>query len=187
MTALLGNPLWFTTRATGTIALILLTVTVVIGVAGAGRYAPSAVGRFEINALHRNLSLLCLALLAVHLGTTLADSYVPIGLVSALVPFVSPYRTLWVAFGTVAFDLLLAVALTSAVRLRMGLRRWKAVHYLAYAAWPAAVLHGFNTGTDSKLGAQQLLYVLCVVCFVVAGSWRLYRRAAAGRFAGGDA
>jgi DMSO/TMAO reductase YedYZ heme-binding membrane subunit len=187
MTALLGNPLWFTTRATGTIALILLTVTVVIGVAGAGRYAPSAVGRFEINALHRNLSLLCLALLAVHLITTLADSYVPIGLGSVVVPFVSPYRTLGVAFGTVAFDLMLAVALTSAARLRMGLRRWKAVHYLAYAAWPAAVLHGFNTGTDSKLGIQQLLYVLCVVCVVVAGSWRLYRRAAAGGFAGGDA
>ena len=186
MSTLLSNPLWFATRATGTIALILLTVTVVIGVAGAGRYAPSAVGRFEINALHRNLSILCLALLAVHIGTTLADSYVPIGWVSAFVPFTSPYRTLWVAFGTVAFDLLLAVALTSAVRLRMGLRRWKAVHYLAYAAWPVAAIHGFNTGTDTKLGAQKLLYLVCVAAVVVAGLWRLYRLSS-GRVVGGRA
>lgn len=177
MSSLFDNPLWFATRATGSIALILLTATVVLGVAGAGRYAPTTVGRFEVNALHRNLSVLCLALLVVHIGTTVADSYVPIGWTAAFVPLVSPYRTLWVALGTVAFDLLLAVALTSAVRLRMGLRRWKAVHYLAYAAWPFAVLHGFQTGTDSKLGAQQVLYVLCVAAAVAAGLWRLYRLA----------
>ncbi|HTJ66373.1 MAG TPA: ferric reductase-like transmembrane domain-containing protein [Actinospica sp.] len=183
MTTLLGNPLWFATRATGSIALILLTATVVLGVAGAGRYAPTAVGRFEVGALHRNLSVLCLALLAVHIGTTLADSYVPIGWTSAFVPFVSPYRTPWVALGTVGFDLLLAVALTSAVRLRIGLRRWKAVHWLAYAAWPVAVFHAAKTGTDSKLGAQQALYVLCVAVVVIAGGWRLYRLAP-GRMAG---
>jgi DMSO/TMAO reductase YedYZ heme-binding membrane subunit len=184
MSTLLNNPLWFATRATGTIALLLLTATVVIGIIAAGRYAPTAVGRFEISALHRNLSFLCLALLAVHIGTTLADSYVPIGVISTFVPFTSPYRTLWVALGTVAFDLLLAVALTSAVRLRIGLRRWKAVHYLAYAAWPVAVLHGFKTGTDSKLGAQELLYVLCGVVVVGAGLWRLYRLGS-GRTVGG--
>ncbi|HWG24426.1 ferric reductase-like transmembrane domain-containing protein, partial [Actinospica sp.] len=157
--------------------LILLTAAVVLGVAGAGRYAPTTVGRFEVNALHRNLSVLCLAVLAVHIGTTLADSYVPIGWISAFVPLTSPYRTPWVALGTAGFDLLLAVALTSAVRLRMGVRRWKAVHYLAYAAWPVAVLHGVKTGTDTKLGAQQALYVLCVAAVVAAGLWRLYRLA----------
>jgi DMSO/TMAO reductase YedYZ heme-binding membrane subunit len=119
----------------------------------------------------------------VHICTTLADSYVPIGWLSAFVPFVSPYRTQWVALGTVGFDLLLAIALTSAVRLRMGLRRWKAVHYLAYAAWPLAMLHGAQTGTDTKLGAQQALYVLCAAAVVSAGVWRLYRLAP-GRIAG---
>jgi methionine sulfoxide reductase heme-binding subunit len=175
MITLLGNPLWFATRATGSVALVLLTATVVIGIAGAGRYAPTSVGRFEVATLHRNLSLLCLALLAAHLGTALADSYVPLGWISGLVPFVSPYRTLWVGLGTVAFDLLLAVALTSAVRLRMGLRRWKATHHLAYAAWPAAIFHAAGTGTDTKLGVQTTLYVLCVASVVLACWWRLYR------------
>ena len=182
MSTLLGNPLWFATRATGSIALILLTATVVLGIAGAGRYAPSAVGRFEVAALHRNLSLLCLALLAVHIGTALADSYVPLGWISGLVPFVSPYRTLWTGLGTVAFDLLLTVALTSALRLRMGLRRWKATHFLAYAAWPAAVFHAAGTGSDTKLGPQTVLYLLCAAAVLLACWWRLYH-AGPGRVA----
>jgi sulfoxide reductase heme-binding subunit YedZ len=115
MSTLLGNPLWFATRASGTVALILLTVTTVLGVAGAGRYQPARFGRFEIANLHRNLSLLSLGVLAVHIGTALADRYVPIGWASVLVPFASPYRTMWVGLGTVAFDLILAVALTSEV------------------------------------------------------------------------
>lgn len=175
MTALLANPLWFATRASGTVALILLTATTVLGVVGAARFRPAAVGRFELANLHRNLSLLALALLAVHIGTALADSYVPIGWISAIVPFVSPYRTLWVGLGTLAFDLLLAVALTSAVRLRMGLRRWKAVHLCAYAAWPVAVFHAAGTGTDTKLGPQLALYAVCIAAVLAAVWWRLHR------------
>jgi sulfoxide reductase heme-binding subunit YedZ len=174
MSSLLSNPLWFATRATGSIALILLTATTVIGIAGARRYAPASLGRFEIAALHRNLSLLSLALLALHICTALADSYVPLGWFSGLVPFISPYRTLWVGLGTVAFDLLLAVAVTSAFRLRMGLRRWKATHFLAYAAWPVAVFHAAGTGTDTKLGLQLALYVLCILAVLLACWWRLY-------------
>lgn len=175
MSTLLGNPLWFATRASGTVALILLTATTVLGMVGAGRYAPSALGRFEVAALHRNLSVLSLALLSVHIGTALADPYVPLGWISGLVPFLSPYRTLWVGLGTVAFDFLLAVALTSAVRLRIGLQRWKAVHYCAYAAWPIAVFHAAGTGSDTKLGLQFTLYVGSIAAVVTALWWRLYR------------
>jgi sulfoxide reductase heme-binding subunit YedZ len=177
---LLHDPLWFATRASGTVVLLLLTATTVLGVAGAGRFKPAALGRFEIAHLHRNLSLLSLVLLAVHIGTALADSYVPIGWFSALVPFVSPYRTLWVGLGTVAFDLILAVALTSAMRLRLGLRRWKAVHLCAYAAWPTAVFHAAGTGTDTRLGPQLALYAACIAAVVAAGWWRL-RRSGPGR------
>ena len=175
MSAFLANPLWFATRASGTVALILLTATTVLGTAGASRYKPTAIGRFELASLHRNLSLLSLVLLAVHIGTALADSYVPIGWISVLVPFVSPYRTLWVGLGTVAFDLLLAVALTSALRLRIGLRRWKAVHLCAYAAWPVAVFHAAGTGTDTRLGPQLVLYAACIAAVLGALWWRLHR------------
>jgi methionine sulfoxide reductase heme-binding subunit len=172
--ALKANPLWFATRACGTVALILLTVSVVIGVASARRYAPHRIGRFEVAATHRNVSVLALAFLTVHIVTAIADAYVPLGWISVVIPFASPYRTLWVGLGTVAFDLLLAVALTSAVRQRLGVRRWKTVHYLTYAAWPTAVFHATWTGTDTRLRPQLALYVLCVGSVVAACWWRLY-------------
>lgn len=174
MSVLLTNPLWFATRACGTVALLLLSAGVVIGIASAGRYAPSRLGRFEVAAVHRNVSVLALAFLIVHILTAIADSYVPLGWLAVVIPFASPYRTLWVGFGTLAFDLLLAVALTSAVRLRLGARRWKAVHYLAYAVWPLAVFHSAGTGTDTRLGFQLALYVLCVGSVAAACWWRLY-------------
>lgn len=174
MNTLFNDPLWFTTRATGTVALGLLTLTVALGVAGAGRYAPAKLGRFEVAALHRNLSLLSLAVLGVHIGTALADTFVPIGWTAVLVPFLSPYRTTWVGLGTIAFDLLLAVYLTSAVRLRIGQRRWKAVHLCSYAAWPVALFHAAGTGSDTRLGLQIGLYSVCLAIVLGAVWWRLY-------------
>jgi methionine sulfoxide reductase heme-binding subunit len=174
MSVLLTNPLWFATRTCGTVALLLLSVGVVIGIGSAGRYAPNRLGRFEVAAVHRNISVLALAFLAAHILTAIADSYVPLGWAAVVIPFASPYRTLWVGLGTLAFDLLLAVTLTSAVRLRLGVRRWKAVHYLAYAAWPLAVFHSAGTGTDTRLNFQLALYVLCVGSVAAACWWRLY-------------
>lgn len=173
MNTLLSDPLWFATRAAGTVAFGLLTLSVALGVAGAGRYAPASMGRFEVAALHRNLSLLALAVLGVHIGTALADTFVPIGWSAVVVPFLSPYRTTWVGLGTLAFDLLLAVYLTSAVRLRIGQRRWKAVHLCAYAAWPVALFHAAGTGSDTRLGLQIALYSICVVVVLAAVGWRL--------------
>ncbi|MEY9945102.1 ferric reductase-like transmembrane domain-containing protein [Kitasatospora sp. GAS1066B] len=169
------SPLWYATRAGGTVALLLLTATVLLGIVAGGRYAPKRIARFEIGALHRNLSLLALAFLLLHIVTAIADSYVHFGWIDAVVPFASSYRTLWVGLGALAFDLLLAVLLTSAVRLRIGQRRWKAVHWLAYASWPLALFHAAGTGTDTRLSLQLGLYAVCLLAVVGAVWWRLYR------------
>jgi DMSO/TMAO reductase YedYZ heme-binding membrane subunit len=165
--------LWYATRAGGTVALVLLTATVVLGIAAGGRYAPGRIARFEVSTLHRNLSVLSLVFLALHISTAIADSYVPLSWLDTVVPFASSYRSLWVGLGAVAVDLLLAVALTSAVRQRLGGRRWKAVHWLAYAAWPVAILHGYGIGTDSRLGPQLLLYLVCAAAVATAAILRL--------------
>jgi sulfoxide reductase heme-binding subunit YedZ len=109
-----GSPLWFATRATGAVALVLLTLTVALGIAGAGRLAAPGAPRIITAGLHRNLSLLVVALVAVHVLTTVADGYVPVSLASTVIPFSSPYRRLWLGLGSVALDLLLAVGVTSA-------------------------------------------------------------------------
>ncbi|MGW3942748.1 ferric reductase-like transmembrane domain-containing protein [Streptomyces phaeochromogenes] len=181
--ALTGSPLWYASRAGGTLALILLTATVVLGIASGGRTAPRRMGRFEVGLLHRNLSLLTLVFLAVHVVTTVLDPFVHLSWAVSVVPFGASYRPLWLGLGTAALDLLLAVLVTSALRRRLGVRRWKAVHWLAYAAWPLALFHSAGSGTDTRLPLQLWLYAACLVSVVGAVWWRL-AKAGPGRVIG---
>jgi hypothetical protein len=144
--------LWYVTRATGVVSLLLLTAAVVLGVLSALRWRTTRWPRFATVDAHRNLTLLSIAFVAVHVVTTVADGYAPIGLVDAVVPFVSPYRPLWLGLGTVAFDLLLALVATSLLRTAVPARLWRALHWTAYASWPVALVHSFGTGSDARTG-----------------------------------
>jgi DMSO/TMAO reductase YedYZ heme-binding membrane subunit len=144
--------LWFLTRATGVVALLLLTSAVMLGVLSSVRWRTGRLPRFLVGGLHRNVTLLAVAFVGVHVVTTVADGYAPVGLRDALIPFVSPYRPLWLGLGAVAFDLLLALVLTSLLRVRLGYRTWRAVHWLAYASWPIALVHALGTGSDARYG-----------------------------------
>ncbi|MFD0274187.1 ferric reductase-like transmembrane domain-containing protein [Kitasatospora sp. NPDC127111] len=174
-TTLAASPLWYASRAGGTIALLLLTTTVALGIAVGGKTAPHRVGRFEIGLLHRNLAVLSLAFLALHIATTVIDPYAHLTWADAVLPFGAAYRPLWLGLGTVALDLLLAVAITSALRLRIGRRTWKAVHWLAYAAWPIGLFHAAGTGTDTRMPLQLWLYATCLATVAAATGWRLHR------------
>ncbi|HEY5244955.1 MAG TPA: ferric reductase-like transmembrane domain-containing protein, partial [Acidimicrobiales bacterium] len=176
MTATIGRgstALWYLTRSTGLVALVLLSATLVLGIVSSMGWAGERWPRFFSQAVHRNLSLLCLVFVAVHVVTTVADGYVPIGLLDAVVPFRSAYRPIWVGFGSLAFDFLLAVVVTSALRRRLGPRMWRGVHWLAYVCWPIAVLHGLGTGSDPRFPVTQAVGVACVVAVVGATAWRL--------------
>jgi sulfoxide reductase heme-binding subunit YedZ len=179
------SPLWYATRATGVVALILLTVTVALGVAGTARLDTSRFPRLVRSGLHRNVSLLTVAFVFVHVLTTVLDSYVAIGFSAAIVPFSSSYRPLWLSLGTIAADLLLALVLTSLVRSRLPYRLWRRVHLLAYAAWPIALWHGLGTGSDTKLSWLLLLDAACVVAVAGAVFWRLRLVRSAGIRAAG--
>jgi ferric reductase like protein len=167
------SPLWFATRATGVMALVLLTATIVLGVAGPARFATPRWPKIVTSGLHRNVSLLSVVFVAAHVLTTVLDSYAPIGWLAVFVPFTSPYRTLWLGLGTVGSDLLLAVVITSLLRVRLGYRSWQAVHWLSYACWPVALWHGLGTGTDSKLPWLLALDAACVAAVACALLWRL--------------
>ena len=169
------SPLWYATRATGVTALVLLTATVLLGVATAGGASGPGIPRVITGALHRNLSLLVLVFVGAHVLTTVLDSYTSIGLTAAFVPFSSSYRGFWLGLGAIAFDLLLAVTVTSLLRDRMSYRSWRAVHMLTYACWPVALWHGLGTGTDSRLPWLLALYALCAVSVLAVAGWRLAR------------
>jgi sulfoxide reductase heme-binding subunit YedZ len=172
MSALLAasgpSPLWYLTRGTGVVSLVLLTAVVLLGVAASLRLSTERLPRFLVAGLHRNLTLLALAFLAAHIGTTVADSYTPISLRDAFVPFASAYRPIWVGLGAVAFDLLLALVATSLLRARVGARLWRGLHWLAYVSWPVALLHGLGTGSDAKTGWMIVLTAVCVGSVVLA-------------------
>ncbi|HSC74305.1 MAG TPA: ferric reductase-like transmembrane domain-containing protein [Gaiellaceae bacterium] len=147
-----AKTLWYVTRGTGVVALLLLTASVVLGTLSSARWRSGRTPRFVVGGLHRNLTLLAVAFVAVHVVTTVADAFAPIKLTDGVLPFLSPYRPLWLGLGTVAFDLVLALVVTSLVRVRLGYRNWRFVHWLAYAAWPVALIHAFGTGSDARLG-----------------------------------
>jgi sulfoxide reductase heme-binding subunit YedZ len=151
----------------------LLTVTVALGVAGTARLEGPALPRIVRSGLHRNVSLLAVAFLTVHVLTAVIDPFAGIGFVSVVVPFSSSYRPLWLGLGAVALDLVLALVISSLMRARLPYRAWRAVHWLAYLCWPVALWHGLGTGTDSRLSWLLLVDAVCVLVVVAAACWRV--------------
>ncbi len=115
---------------------------------------------------------------AVHVLSAVADSYVSISLAAVIIPFTSAYRPLEVGLGVVALDLGIAVIGTSLLRTRIGWKTWRLVHWLAYAAYPIAILHGFTSATDLRSGALLAVTVLCLLAVAAAIGFRLLGRPA---------
>jgi methionine sulfoxide reductase heme-binding subunit len=159
---------WYLTRSTGVVALLLLTGAIVLGVLDVRRVSSQRWPRFVIDSLHRNVSLLAMAFLGLHILTSVLDSFASISLVDAFVPFVGTYRPFWLGLGALAFDLLVAVTVTSVMRRRMGYRSWRAIHTLTYFSWPIALVHGLGTGSDVTSKWLLALSVACVLAVLAA-------------------
>jgi sulfoxide reductase heme-binding subunit YedZ len=168
-----SSPLWFLTRSTGITAFVLLTMATVLGIASTQRaLASPAWPRFATQQLHRNVSLLSIVLLVAHILTTLLDGYVTVGWTALAIPFLSPYHRFWVGMGTVAWDLILVVIVSSLLRTRIPARTWRVLHYFSYAAWPFALGHFIFTGTDGG-GWGLWLGLVSLVLVLTAGAVRL--------------
>jgi methionine sulfoxide reductase heme-binding subunit len=163
-----GSAYWYLTRSTGAVALLLLTIAIVLGVVDVRRWSTPQWPRFVVDSLHRNVSLLAMAFLALHVLTSVLDSFAPISLLDAFIPFAGAYRPLWLGLGALALDLLLAVTLTSLLRQRLGYASWRAVHWLTYASWPVALLHGFGTGSDVASAWLLALSIACAAIVLLA-------------------
>ena len=173
-----GPGLWYVTRATGLVSLVLLTTSVLLGLLTAGRFSSRRWPRFLTQGMHRNVSLLVLVFLALHIGSTVVDGYTSISLTAAFVPFASSYKTLWLSLGAVALDLLVALVVTSLARGRLGYRTWRRLHWLAYACWPVAVAHGLGIGTDRSVTWVIALTIGCMGCVGAVVTWRILTVAA---------
>jgi len=172
----LASPfLWYLTRVSGLLALVLLGTLAVLGIAVAGKLVPTGFSRLLVPDLHRRLSTTLIAVLVIHVVTALADTFVHIGWWAAVVPFVARYRRAFIGFGTLALDLLLLVVATSLVRHRLGFRPWKRIHWLAWAVLGLALVHGLGSGSDTRDAVILALYGALSLALVATSSARLWR------------
>jgi methionine sulfoxide reductase heme-binding subunit len=175
-----STTLWYITRASGIVTLALLTLTMVLGITTTSRPRARNWPGFAQQELHRRISMLSMVFLAIHVLTSILDTYVHIGWLAIIVPFASAYGRFWVTMGTVALDLMVAVLLSSLLRSRMKPGTWRGMHWLAYACWPVALAHTFGLGTDARQGWVLILGAVCVLSVGVALLWRTKKTARRG-------
>jgi sulfoxide reductase heme-binding subunit YedZ len=179
--------LWYATRATGIVSLLLLTLSMVLGLVTTGRARARNWPGFAQQELHRRVSIMAVVFLAIHVLTSILDTYVHIGWLAIVVPFSSPYSRFWVGLGTIALDLMVAVFVSSLLRAHMRPGVWRGIHWLAYASWPIALAHTFGLGTDSREHWVIALGGLCVLSVGGVLVWRLRTSAKRLMFADGAA
>jgi sulfoxide reductase heme-binding subunit YedZ len=168
-----ASPLWYLTRGSGVVALLLLTGSVALGVVNQVRWRNEEWPRFALQDVHKNISLLALAVVGLHVVTSLFDSFAPIGWRDVVLPFLSSYRPVWLGLGTLASDIFLAVLITSLLRPRIDYRVWRVVHWLSYACWPVAMLHSLGTGSDVRAVWMEGTAAACMFVVVVSVWWRI--------------
>jgi methionine sulfoxide reductase heme-binding subunit len=159
--------------ATGVIAMVLLTVVVVLGILVNRHGRLPGLARTAGLSLHRFTALLAVGFLAIHIVTAIAAPYAGIRLVAAIIPFSSAIQRGWLGLGAVATDLMVALIVTSLLRRHIGRRTWRAVHWIAYACWPAAFAHSIGTGGGMRAGRLLDLAIACAVAVLVAAGWRV--------------
>jgi DMSO/TMAO reductase YedYZ heme-binding membrane subunit len=164
---------WYASRATGIVALLLLTAVFVLGIAVRGKSRLPGLPRFATTELHRNISLLAVIFIAVHVLTAVLDSYVHIPLLAAVVPFASGYERLWLGLGAVGLDLMFAMIVTSLLRARLNRVLWRAIHLTAYACWPVALVHSVFSSKDLRQFPMIFIGIASVVLIIAAVAWRV--------------
>jgi sulfoxide reductase heme-binding subunit YedZ len=159
---------WYAARAAGVVAYVLLSAVVAFGLVLSGRHRLSRWPRFALEDVHRFAGKLTGTFVALHVATIAIDSYTPFSVAGLLVPFASGYKPLPVALGVVSAELLVALAVTNALRSRgLSYRAWRRAHYLGFAVWAAAALHGITAGTDRGSTWLLLLYAVSVGAILV--------------------
>ncbi|MBI5339780.1 MAG: ferric reductase-like transmembrane domain-containing protein [Mycolicibacterium rufum] len=168
-----SEALWALGRGTGITALVFLTISQALGIATRSGRRVVALPRFAVADVHRFAALAGTGLVALHLTLLFFDPYAQLRLVDFVVPFLAAYRPVWLGLGTLACDVLVVVTVSSLLRHRLGLRAFRAIHWLAYALWPVALVHALGAGTDAQRVWFLALAGGCAVVVAGALMWRL--------------
>jgi methionine sulfoxide reductase heme-binding subunit len=146
-TAVTPHLFWITSRAAGTAALLLSSVSVCVGLAIGIRVLGTR--KSDLRIAHEALSLATIATLLVHVFALLGDGFLKPSVADLTVPFVSGYETVWTTLGIVAFWAMLVLGLSYYARARIGVQRWRLLHRLVALAWLLGLAHSLGEGTDA--------------------------------------
>ena len=169
----MNEALWALGRGTGVVALVMFTVTIVLGILGRSGRSVAGLGRFGVNEVHRTAALTGTTLVGVHVASLFFDPFAQLRLVDVVCPFLGAYRPFWLGLGTLAVDLLAVVIVVSLLRERVGPRVFRTVHWATYALWPVAMAHAIGNGTDRASTWMLGLAAVCTAAVVAAVGWRL--------------
>ena len=164
--------IWYAARASGVAAYVVLSIVVSLGLTLGKKAQSPRWPRFSIEEIHRFGGLLVGSLIGIHVLAIAIDSFLPFSLTQLLVPFTASYRPLWTGLGIAAAELLVALAITNHYRRRLPYRFWRRAHYLNFAVWAFASLHGLMGGTDRGAPWLAILYGLCVATVLMLLLWR---------------
>ena len=168
-----SNPaLWYAARASGVAAYVVLGLVVSLGLTLGGKAQTRSWPRFSVEDVHRFGGLLVGSLIGIHVLTIAADSFLPFSLTQLFVPFTSTYRPLWTGLGIAAAEILLALAITNRFRKQLPYGFWRKAHYLNFAVWGLASVHGLMSGTDRGAAWLAILYGVSVAVVVMLLVWR---------------
>lgn len=172
----MDTALWVIGRGFGVTAVLLLTLTVLLGIVSRGGRPLPGLPRFAVQLVHRDVALAATVFVAVHVGSLLLDTEAELRLLDTVVPFVGADRWFWLGLGTLAVDLLVVLVVTALLRRVIGPRAFRAVHWAAYAMWPIALAHAVGTGTDGTSAWFLVLAGVCTAAVVGAVVWRCTAR-----------
>jgi sulfoxide reductase heme-binding subunit YedZ len=168
----MSEAFWALGRGSGVVLLALMTLSMLLGILTRSGRPLIGLPRFGVTLLHRNLALVSIVFLTVHVGSLLLDPYAELRLLDVVVPFLGRKSPVWLGLGTLALDLTVAVAVTALLRRWIGRRAFRAVHWAAYALWPVAVLHSIGQGSDAGAAWFTAGAITAAVLVIGAVAWR---------------
>ncbi|WP_421083083.1 ferric reductase-like transmembrane domain-containing protein [Rothia nasimurium] len=163
---------WAIARSTGATALILLSLSLALGILTRSGKTYIGIPRITTTSLHRTSSLLALIFTLIHIVALYLDTYTGLTLTHYIIPFTTPDKALAYGLGTLAFDLMLAIAVTGLLRHRLPEKLFHLIHWGAYACWPAALAHGLSSGSDT---GQTWFLLLTLASITLVAATAVYR------------
>lgn len=164
---------WYLVRSSGVVGYLLLAGSTVWGLVLSTQMARKVLPAAPSLAMHSALSWLAVFTGGAHALLLLFDRYYSYGLTDVLVPFVGPYRPMWVGLGSVGLYLALLTSLSFRWRQHIGMGRWRLLHKLTFVAYGLVTLHGLLAGSDSALPGMRFVYVGSVLLVLFLTNYRL--------------